>query len=165
MPSTIQFIVRPVRLGSLAAIALAVALSAGLSGNTQAQEAVPASPVGTWQTIDDHTGQAKALIQITQEADGTLSGKVIKGLEPGDDPSRRCTACTDARKDQLMLGMTIIDGLKQDGTNWDGGHILDPENGKIYRCKMHVADDGKTLVVRGYIGISLLGRSQTWHRN
>jgi len=90
---------------------------------------------------------------------------VIKGLEPHDDPTRRCTECTDARKDQLMLGMTIIDSVKQDGANWDGGHILDPENGKIYKCKMHVEDGGKTLVVRGYIGISLLGRSQTWHRS
>jgi uncharacterized protein (DUF2147 family) len=165
MPSTIQFMLRPVRLGAWAATVLALALSVGSNGNTQAEETTAASPVGTWQTIDDHTGQAKALVQITQEADGTLSGKVIKGLEPGDDPSRRCSACTDTRKGQLMLGMTIIDGLKQDGSTWDGGHILDPENGKLYRCKMYLADDGKSLVVRGYIGISLLGRSQTWRRN
>ncbi|MEM5437283.1 DUF2147 domain-containing protein [Paraburkholderia diazotrophica] len=122
------------------------------------------SPVGTWQTIDDHTGQPKALVQITQDANGTLSGKVIKGLNPNDQPDRRCTACTDARKDQLILGMTIINDMKKDGDNWDGGQILDPENGKLYKCKMHVEDGGQKLVVRGYIGVSLLGRSQTWIR-
>ncbi|SIT36446.1 putative signal peptide protein [Paraburkholderia piptadeniae] len=122
------------------------------------------SPVGTWQTIDDHTGQPKALVQITQDANGTLSGKVIKGLNPNDQPDRRCTSCTDARKDQPILGMTIINDMKKDGDNWDGGQILDPENGKLYKCKMHVEDGGQKLVVRGYIGVSLLGRSQTWVR-
>jgi uncharacterized protein (DUF2147 family) len=122
------------------------------------------SPIGVWQTIDDHTGQPKALVQISEQSDGTLSGKIIKGLGANDQPDRRCTACTDARKDQLMLGMTIIDGMKQDGNKWDGGHILDPENGKIYKCNMHVEEDGQKLIVRGYIGVSLLGRSQTWNR-
>jgi uncharacterized protein (DUF2147 family) len=122
------------------------------------------SPIGTWQTIDDHTGQPKALVQISQDANGTLSGKVVKGLGANDQPDRRCSACTDARKDQLILGMTIIDDMKKDGDNWDGGQILDPENGKLYKCKMHVEDGGQKLVVRGYIGVSLLGRSQTWVR-
>jgi uncharacterized protein (DUF2147 family) len=144
----------------------AVSLCCGLLSTAHAQGSAVAgpSPVGTWETIDDHTGQPKALVQITEEADGSLSGKVIQGLGQSDDPTKRCTECTDARKDQLILGMTIIDGMKQDGSGWDGGHILDPENGKVYKCKMHVEDDGKTLVVRGYIGFSLLGRSQTWHR-
>lgn len=122
------------------------------------------SPIGTWQTIDDHTGQPKALVQISQDANGTLSGKVVKGLGANDQPDRRCSACTDSRKDQLILGMTIIDDMKKDGDNWDGGQILDPENGKLYKCKMHVEDGGQKLVVRGYIGVSLLGRSQTWVR-
>ncbi|MEI6002206.1 DUF2147 domain-containing protein [Paraburkholderia bengalensis] len=122
------------------------------------------TPVGTWQTIDDHTGQPKALVQISQDADGTLSGKVIKGLGPNDQLDRRCTACTDARKDQPILGMTIINAMRKDGDGWDGGQILDPENGKLYKCKMHVEDGGQKLVVRGYIGVSLLGRSQTWIR-
>ncbi|WP_109479439.1 DUF2147 domain-containing protein [Paraburkholderia sp. C35] len=122
------------------------------------------TPVGTWQTIDDHTGQPKALVQISQDAGGTLSGKVIKGLGPNDQPDRRCTACTDARKDQPILGMTIISDMKKEGEGWDGGQILDPENGKLYKCKMHVEDGGQKLVVRGYIGVALLGRSQTWVR-
>ncbi|MCG1042289.1 DUF2147 domain-containing protein [Mycetohabitans sp. B8] len=120
--------------------------------------------MGVWQTIDDHTGQPKAWVQIAQEADGTLSGKIVKGLAANNQPDHRCTACTDARKNQLMLGMTIIDGMKQDGDSWKGGHILDPENGKIYKCKMHVEDNGQKLVVRGYIGVSLIGRSQIWNR-
>jgi len=122
------------------------------------------TPVGTWQTIDDHTGQPKALVQISQDSNGTVSGRVVKGLGANDQPDRRCTACTDARKDQPILGMTIISDMKKDGENWDGGQILDPENGKLYKCKMHVEDGGQKLVVRGYIGVSLLGRSQTWVR-
>jgi len=122
------------------------------------------TPVGVWQTVDDHTGKPKALVQITDEGNGTLSGKVIKGLGANDTPDRRCTACTDERKDQLIQGMTIIDSMTPAGDGWDGGHILDPENGKVYRCKMHLEDGGQKLVVRGYLGISLLGRSQTWIR-
>jgi len=122
------------------------------------------TPVGTWQTIDDHTGQPKALVQISQDGNGTLSGKVVKGLGPNDQPDRRCTACTDARKDQPILGMTIISDMKKDGEAWDHGQILDPENGKPYKCKMHLEEGGNKLVVRGYIGMSLLGRSQTWVR-
>ncbi|MDG0022838.1 DUF2147 domain-containing protein [Trinickia sp. Y13] len=122
------------------------------------------TPVGVWQTIDDNTHQPKALVQISQGEDGTLSGKVIKGLNPADKPGKRCTACTDERKDQLILGMTIIKNMKQDGDKWDGGNILDPENGKVYKCNMHLEDGGQKLVVRGYIGFSLIGRSQTWIR-
>lgn len=122
------------------------------------------SPIGVWQTIDDHTHQPKALVQISQNADGTFSGKVIKGLSPSDSPDRRCTECTDERKDQKILGMTIIRDMKPDGDHWDDGNILDPENGKVYRCKMTLTDGGRKLVVRGYIGVSLLGRSQTWNR-
>ena len=135
-----------------------------LLGSALTAFAQTATPVGVWQTVDDHTGQPKALVQITEGSDGTLSGKVIKGLGPTDQPGRRCTACTDERKDQPILGMTIIDVIKKTDDGWDGGHILDPENGKTYRCKMHVEDGGQKLVVRGYIGVSLLGRSQTWSR-
>ncbi|TDN70586.1 DUF2147 domain-containing protein [Paraburkholderia sp. BL10I2N1] len=139
-------------------------VAGALMASAVAAMAQNASPIGTWQTIDDHTGQPKALVQITQDGSGTLSGKIIKGLSANDNPDRRCTACTDARKDQPMLGMTIINDMKKDSDGWDGGQILDPENGKIYRCKMHLEDGGQKLVVRGYIGISLLGRSQTWIR-
>jgi uncharacterized protein (DUF2147 family) len=122
------------------------------------------SPVGVWQTIDDKTGQPKALVQISQDADGTLSGKIVKGLGANDPPDRKCDQCTDYRKDQPMLGMTIVEGMKRDGDKYDGGKILDPENGSVYKCQMHTESNGQKLVVRGYIGISLIGRSQTWNR-
>ena len=146
---------RTAKQAALAGVLLASAVTAMAQADT---------PVGTWQTIDDHTGQPKALVQIVDSGNGTLSGKVIKGLGPNDQPDRRCTACTDSRKDQPILGMTIIDDMKKDGDAWDQGQILDPENGKLYKCKMHLEDGGNKLVVRGYIGVSLLGRSQTWVR-
>ncbi|WP_153100599.1 DUF2147 domain-containing protein [Paraburkholderia hayleyella] len=142
-----------------------MALASVLLAHAAGSFAQNTSPVGIWQTIDDHTGQPKALVQIAQDGDGMLSGRVIKGLGANNQPERRCTACTDARKDQLILGMTIINGMKKENEGgWDEGRILDPENGKIYKCKMHLEDGGQKLVVRGYIGVSLLGRSQTWIR-
>jgi uncharacterized protein (DUF2147 family) len=123
-----------------------------------------ATPAGTWQTIDDATGKPKAIIQIVDDGSGQLSGKVVRGIGEFDHPDKRCTACTDDRKDQLVKGMTIITGMRQNGDTWDGGQILDPENGKLYKCKMKLEDAGQKLTVRGYIGVSLLGRSQTWIR-
>jgi uncharacterized protein (DUF2147 family) len=146
---------RTVKHAAVAGVLLASAVTAMAQAD---------SPVGTWQTIDDNTGQPKALVQISQDGSGSLDGKVIKGLGPNDQPDRRCTACTDDRKDQLILGMTIIHDMKKDGDGWDGGNILDPENGKVYKCKMRLEEGGQKLVVRGYIGVSLLGRSQTWIR-
>jgi uncharacterized protein (DUF2147 family) len=154
-PRTRAMMMRTAKRAALAGVLLASAVTAMAQADT---------PVGTWQTIDDHTGQPKALVQITQDGSGDLDGKVIKGLSPNDQPDRRCTACTDARKDQLILGMTIINDMKKVDDGWDNGQILDPENGKIYKCKMHLEDGGQKLVVRGYIGVSLLGRSQTWIR-
>jgi uncharacterized protein (DUF2147 family) len=122
------------------------------------------SAVGIWQTIDDHSGAPRALIELTQDANGEVTGKVIKGLVPGEPADRRCTACTDDRKDKIIVGMTVLSGMRREGEGWEGGRILDPDNGKIYRCKMHLEKDGNELVVRGYIGVSLLGRSQTWIR-
>jgi|ERR1700735_759968 uncharacterized protein (DUF2147 family) len=139
-------------------------IAGALLGCAATAMAQTASPTGLWQTIDDKTGQPKAVVQIAQDSDGTLNGKILTGLGDNKDPTRRCTACTDSRKDQLMQGMTIINGMKPDSDGWDGGQILDPENGKLYKCKMHLEDGGQKLVVRGYIGVSLLGRSQTWIR-
>jgi len=122
------------------------------------------TPVGLWKTIDDKTGAPRAVIEITQDQNGVLSGKVVKGLDPGEPVDRRCTACTDERKDQPIVGMTVLRGMHREGDGWEGGQILDPDNGKVYRCKMHLEQGGSELVVRGFIGISLLGRSQTWIR-
>ncbi len=122
------------------------------------------SPVGTWRSIDDKTKQERSIIRVTEE-NGELKGVVEKIFDqPGDDPAHLCKECKDERKDKPIVGMTILWGLKKDGNAWAGGEILDPKNGKIYRAKMSLSEDGKSLNVRGFIGISLLGRTQTWLR-
>jgi len=122
------------------------------------------SPVGLWKNIDDVSGKPKALIRIT-EANGVLQGKIEQLFrEPNEDPAPKCDKCDDARKDQPVLGMTILSGLKKDGDEYNGGEILDPNNGKVYKSKLHLTEGGKKLSVRGYIGVPMLGRSQTWVR-
>lgn len=121
-----------------------------------------ASPVGLWQTIDDHTGQPRALVRL-YEQDGRLFGRVEKSFTPGAE-HRVCERCKDERHGQPMLGLVVIRNLRRDGDAWDGGDILDPDSGMVYRCKLHLDDNGTRLIVRGFIGISLLGRSQTWRR-
>ncbi|MBI1397633.1 MAG: DUF2147 domain-containing protein [Betaproteobacteria bacterium] len=123
------------------------------------------SPVGLWKTVDDHTHKARSLVRIV-EVGGELQGRVEELLnrQPDDDPDGLCRKCPGERKDQPIVGMTILWGLKRDDDEYDGGEILDPKNGKTYRCKMHVIDGGRRLEVRGYIGISLIGRTQTWVR-
>ena len=121
------------------------------------------SPVGTWKTIDDDSHQPKAIVEISEQ-NGVLSGKIIKLFrKPGEDPAPHCKECQGERHDQPVLGMTILWNLQHDDDVWDGGEILDPENGKTYRCKLRLGDDGN-LEVRGFIGFSLLGRTQVWER-
>lgn len=120
-----------------------------------------ASPVGLWKTIDDETKQAKSLVRIF-EKDGALAGRVEKILT--DQADSRCVKCPDERKDQPVLGMTIITGMKRAGDQWEGGRILDPNNGKVYASLMRLLDGGSRLEVRGYVGAALFGRSQVWLR-
>lgn len=119
------------------------------------------TPVGLWRNIDDKTGVAKAEIRIRAGADGVVTGFVEKALVTSEQPN--CDLCTDDRKGKPKLGMEIIRGAKQaEGEDhWEGGHILDPDNGKTYRCRIKL-DKGR-LKVRGFIGVSLLGRTQYWH--
>lgn len=122
------------------------------------------SPVGLWKTIDDNSGQPKGLVRI-REINGQFDGRIEKIFpKPGDDPAPKCDKCDGARRNQPVLGMTILWGLTKQGEDYQGGEILDPENGKIYRAKMKLADGGKKLEVRGFIGVSLFGRSQIWLR-
>jgi uncharacterized protein (DUF2147 family) len=120
------------------------------------------SPVGRWRTVDDKTGQPRSIVLIWEE-NGQYFGRVEQSLNP-ERAGRRCELCTDGRKDQPIVGMTIIRGLKKDGDEYSGGDILDPDNGKVYRCKLKVKQQGEVLSVRGYLGASLFGRSQTWTR-
>jgi uncharacterized protein (DUF2147 family) len=114
-----------------------------------------------WRSIDDKTGQALSLIRI-EEHDGVLSGRVEKILT--SDTDRVCVRCTGELRDKPVLGMTVITGMARDGDKWSGGNILDPGNGKTYRGLIRILDNGRKLEVRGYIGVSLFGRSQTWLR-
>lgn len=129
-----------------------------------AAAAQQATPVGTWTTIDDDTGKPKSVVEIYQADNGTLSGRVVEVLqsEQGDDPV--CTECEGDRKGQPIEGMVIMWGLERDGGTWEGGKILDPSNGKVYSVKLTPAADGSKLQVRGFVGFSLLGRTQTWLR-
>ena len=123
----------------------------------------PRSPVGVWKTFDDDTHAAKALVEISVH-DGELSGRIVQLFrDAGEDPNPLCTQCRDVRHDQPVLGMTILWGMHRDGDDWSGGEILDPEQGSVYRASLHVDRDGR-LDVRGYIGVSLLGRTQVWER-
>jgi uncharacterized protein (DUF2147 family) len=129
--------------------------------------AASGSPVGLWKTIDDVTGKPKAIVRIT-ESSGVLQGNIIKIFPtPGYDQNERCDACEGSLHNQRIVGMTILRGLKADESNpgrWARGKILDPHNGKSYHCSIQLSNDANSLNVRGYIGISLFGRSQTWGR-
>ena len=125
-----------------------------------------ATPAGLWKTIDDATKKEKSLVRIVDNA-GVYSGKIEKLLDPTSKPDAVCDKCTDERKDKPILGMTIITGVKQSASAadiFDGGHILDPNDGKVYKVRLSPADGGKKLDVRGYIGMPMLGRTQTWLR-
>ena len=119
------------------------------------------SPIGTWKTIDDETKQAKSYVEMF-EKDGKLYGKVTKILTKGKEDAK-CTDCSGALKNKPILGMQILSGLKKDGKEWNGGKIIDPNSGKEYKAKMSLNGNDK-LDVRGFIGISLVGRTQTWQR-
>ena len=122
------------------------------------------TPVGTWRTIDDETHKPRALVRI-EERDGVLSGRVVQLFrEPGEDPDPLCEDCPGERHNQPVLGMTILWNFRYDGHGWGGGEVLDPEEGRIYSANLHLRDDGARLVLRGYIGVPLLGRNQVWER-
>lgn len=124
------------------------------------------TPVGLWKTIDDETGAEKSLVRIV-DAGGVLTGTVDKALNPDPNASRTCDLCSDERKGQVIVGMEIIRGVTQsvasDGL-WDGGEILDPQKGKTYKVRLTPIEGGAKLEVRGYVGMPLLGRTQTWIR-
>ena len=126
--------------------------------------ASPASPVGQWRTIDDVTGKAKSVVVIWQQ-DGKLLGRVQKLVNPDPhNPDPRCYDCAGDQRGKPVVGLQILWDLRKDGAGWSGGTILDPENGKTYKCLISVEDGGMKLKVRGYLGLSLLGRTQYWFR-
>ena len=113
---------------------------------------------GKWKTIDDNTGKPRSIVEII-ENDGKAYGKILQLFrEPGEDLDPICDDCNDYRKDKKVIGMTIITDMERDGGEWEDGEILDPENGKVYDCKLWI-EDGK-LKVRGYV--AFFYRTQTW---
>ena len=122
------------------------------------------SPVGTWTTIDDETGKPKSVVEIYEARDGSLAGRVDEILQSDRGPNPVCDKCSGANKDKPVKGMVILWGIKQKGNTWEGGKILDPASGKVYSVKVTPTEGGSKLEVRGFMGFSLLGRTQTWVR-
>ncbi|MDY7228041.1 DUF2147 domain-containing protein [Hyalangium rubrum] len=142
---------------------LGLAVVTTLLVSTSALAQAP-SAVGRWTTIDDETKKPKSVIAIYEEG-GKLYGKIEKIFpDPNAPENPTCDKCEGALKNQPIIGMVIMRDLKKDDDEWSGGTILDPSNGKTYKCKIAVEDGGKKLKVRGYIGMSLLGRTQHWVR-
>lgn len=143
-------------MGCCAASLLAVCLSA-----------TAAAPVeGLWQQVDDD-GKVNSLVRL-EIVGGQLQATIVKGY-PRDgvsrDPDEHCVHCEGDLKDKPLVGMRFLWGLTGDGTSWTDGHIVDPSSGMVYRAKASLSDDGQQLLVRGYLGVSLFGRTQVWRRN
>lgn len=115
---------------------------------------------GKWKTIDDETKQAKSIVEIYKKSDGKYYGKVSQLLIKPTNPN--CTGCKDDRKGKPILGLEIIRGLEKDGDEFTDGTITDPKTGKTYKCT--ITKSGDKLNVRGYMGVSLLGRTQVWQK-
>jgi len=118
--------------------------------------------VGKWKTIDDKDGSAKSIVYIFKATNGRYYGKIDKMFK---DSEKRCVECEGTNKNQLILGMTIINNLIEKDNKLTGGTILDPKNGKIYKCNLSIEKGGDKLIVRGSLDKSgWIGRSQTWIR-
>jgi uncharacterized protein (DUF2147 family) len=141
------------------ALWLSIVLLAQAAATTQAP---PPSPIGYWQTISDVTGQPQSIVQI-YESRGRLFARVDKVLVTEGVPAT-CVKCRDDRKDTPMVGLIVMRNMRNAGDDYRDGDILDPESGKVYRCRLTLDATGQRLTIRGYIGLSLFGRSQIWHR-
>ncbi|GGN37246.1 MULTISPECIES: DUF2147 domain-containing protein [Marinomonas] len=149
---------------SLSKLVTSVGMILSISLIAQPVLANDSSPVGLWKNIDDVNDKPRALIRIT-ESNGTLQGRIEKVFpSPTEAPDPKCEKCEGVNKNAPIIGLEILSGLKQDGDEFVGGQILDPDNGKVYSSKVRLIDGGKKLSVRGYIGVPILGRSQIWER-
>lgn len=142
----------------------ALSLLSGFFMGSPAAFASTGSPVGLWETVDDATGEATAVIRIALE-NGELIGTIEHLIrEPGQDPNPPCTQCPGEKKGQRVEDLVMLWGFKKVDARWEGGFILDPDSGNTYRSELRVTDDDERLEVRGYIGIPLFGRSEVWRR-
>ncbi len=155
MPRPVAAVVRTLLLAaSLAVVPLRGAL---------AQGSKLSSPVGMWHTISDVDGKPRGIVEIREEK-GVFIGTARGTLRKDEPVNATCDKCPGARKGKPIEGMDILTGLRANGDEWTGGEVLDPDTGKVYKAKIKLADGGKKLVLRGFIGFSLIGRSQTWVR-
>lgn len=143
------------------AIAVAALLTVLITGPVKAADL---SAAGVWQAVDEHTQQPTGWFVIRDNG-GVFTGVIAKMfLRPGEDPNVTCAKCKDDRRDHPWLGLEIIRGMQRNGMKYENGTILDPRDGNIYNAMMTLSPDGQTLTVRGYLGISLLGRNEYWTR-
>ena len=146
-----------------AAIKAAVAACFALATGSAASSAAPTA-AGLWEKRDQ-SGHPEAWFRII-DCNGVYAGRIVKMFpKPGENPSQlRCTQCQGDQKNAPVLGIVFIKGMRQDGLSYQGGSILDPRDGTIYSALMELSPDGQNLTVRGYIGVPLLGQSETWRR-
>jgi uncharacterized protein (DUF2147 family) len=154
----------PLVLGLVVSVLFGTVFSPEVRAEPGAKDSPGNSPVGRWRTVDDATGKAKSVVMIWEES-GRLYGRIQKLVDPDPyDPNPRCNDCTGDQKGQPVIGLRILWDLQKDGDAWSGGTILDPANGKTYKCLLALEEGGMKLKVRGFIGVSLLGRTQYWLR-
>jgi uncharacterized protein (DUF2147 family) len=124
--------------------------------------AMDVSPVGVWKTVDDNSHKPRGLIRL-YEQDGEIFGRIEASFDP-KEANEVCGKCDGERKDKPVVGMVVMRHMTRHGKDYSGGDILDPDTGWIYKCRFTIEDGGRKLLVRGFLGIALLGRSQTWYR-
>ena len=147
---------RTARAAALTLVVLAWSIPAVPGGND--------TPVGTWNTYDDKKGDLRSVVRIDVVGQ-ELTATIVKAvLRPGEPEHPTCEKCPGEFKDKPIEGLTFMWGLTGGGREWSGGQVLDPEEGKIYRVKLKLSPDGRTLEVRGFVGVSLFGRTQRWTR-